>query len=160
MSDTPKKPCAQCPWRLTNQCKSSPGGFYTKRNLRRMWNQLRRGGNRQSCHLTDPGHIDHIAAGAPFNATPQECPGSAILIVRELKRILSSVHIGDDGVVSTEALVEYLRDKSPQRLLRTGILYWGVQRAGPLAGIPFVGEKPLPIVDDSDPEIGLPEWLQ
>jgi hypothetical protein len=154
------KPCAQCPWRFSNQGKRHFGGFYTKRNLQSMWNALRRGGGKQSCHLTDPRHPDHITAGAAPNATPQECPGSVILIVRELKRIMSSVYIGEDGAVNTEALVAYLRDKSRRRLSRDGILYWGVQRAGPLAGVPFVGGRPLPIVDDEDLEIGLPEWIK
>lgn len=45
--------CLACPWRLSNQGRPTPGGWYTRRNLDRLWAGLRRG-TRMSCHPTDP----------------------------------------------------------------------------------------------------------
>ena len=75
-----KTACDQCPWRRSNHGKPTRGGFFRKDNLRRLWGQLRGAspdsmGGRQSCHLTDPSHPDHIEAGAKPDAKPRECPG-------------------------------------------------------------------------------------
>jgi len=145
--------CAQCPWRLSNQGKPHQNGFYTKKNLKRLWNQIRGGGGAQSCHLTDPRHPDHIAAGCPKNAAVQECPGSVILIMRELERMADK-----KGVVSDASLERYLKTRR-LGLKRLGILYWVVQRIQ-LAGVPIVGGAKLPDVDVADREIGLPQFLK
>lgn len=146
------KPCAQCPWRLKNQGKRHFGGFYTKANLRRLWNQVRGGGAQQSCHLTDPQHPDHIASGAKPDSIAAECPGSIIVISRELKKIES---LGD-GVISVPAISKYHSTRK-RGITKKGILYWGVQRIQ-YAGVPFIGGPKLPEVVD-DPEIGLPDEL-
>ena len=74
------KMCPRCPWRIANHGKRTPGGFYTKKNLQRLWSQVRRGLKPQSCHMTDPSHPDHVAAGAPLSAQVHECPGSVALV--------------------------------------------------------------------------------
>jgi hypothetical protein len=148
-----KKPCVQCPWRLSNQGKRHFGGFYTKVNLRRLWNQVRGGGRAQSCHLTDPSHPDHIKAGAKVNGGAVECPGSVILIRRELRQMADA-----DGVIGKEGLQRYQKTRK-KGLTKHGILYWIVQRVQ-LAGVPMAGGLPLPEVDDSDKEIGLPSFLE
>lgn len=156
------KPCAQCPWRISNHGKPHPGGFYTRRNIKRLWNQIRSGGRPQGCHLTDPSHPDHIAAGCAPNAKAQECPGSVILIKRELLTLTNSVGLvkqDDAHVVDDAKLVAYLRDTSKRRLTRHGMIYWLVKRASAFAGTPF-GDRPLPDCDENDPEIGLPEYIQ
>lgn len=146
------KPCDQCPWRRSNHGRRSPGGFYTKKNLRRLWNELRRGGHPQSCHLTDPNHPDHVAAGAPKNAKPQECPGSVVLIVRELLRLAKG-----GTLVGKQHIDNYLLDR-PQGLTRTGLAYWLIQRASPLAGT-LLGGRPLPEIEAEDAAVGLPAHL-
>lgn len=153
---TNKNPCTQCPWRISNHGKRHFGGFYRKQNLLRLWKKLRNGGGgMQSCHLTDPGHPDHLAAGAPENAKTQECPGSVILVVRECKRLLE---LAPEGVIDMSAINKYLADPSIRRLTRQGIIYWAVQRLGPFANTPLGFIRP-PDVNDTDPEIGLPEWM-
>lgn len=144
--ETCKTPCDQCPWRLSNQGKRSPGGFYTKTNLRRLWHQIRTAdqGIAQSCHLTDPQHPDHVAAGAPLNAKPQECPGSVIVVMRELQLV---TELG-----SVEA---YLEARGRRGLTAEGLMFWMIGRYQ-FGGVPIVGCGPkLPAVAD-DPEIGLP----
>ena len=89
------KPCDQCPWRLANHGKKHKFGFYTKANLRRLWNQVRGGGTAQSCHLTDPSHPDHVAVGAKPGATAQECPGAVILVLREVQRMADANNVID-----------------------------------------------------------------
>lgn len=80
-------PCAQCPWRLDNQGKRHPDGWYSIKNLRRLWAGLR-SGERMTCHPTDPCNpvpVGHRAA--PESATTRECAGAQILIQRELDRV-------------------------------------------------------------------------
>ena len=143
------RPCDQCPWRLTNQGKRHRFGFYTKANLRRLWNQVRGGGRPQSCHLTDPSHPEHAAVGAKPDSTPRECPGSVILIKREIRAMAD-----ETGTVSPTSIDRYLATRR-RGITKRGILYWVVQRIQ-LAGVPMVGGNPLPEVDVDDPEIRLP----
>lgn len=151
MKENCEKPCPQCPWRLENQGKKHFGHFYTKVNLTRLWNQIRKGGAAQSCHLTDPSHPDHIAAGASEHAKIKECPGSVILVLREFKLLADSTgHIGETG------LFNYLKTRK-KGLTKQGIL-WLVSRYTQ-GGVPFVGGPKLPVVDSEDKEIGLPEYL-
>jgi hypothetical protein len=147
------KPCDQCPWRLANQGKKHKFGFYTKANLRRLWNQVRGGGTAQSCHLTDPSHPDHIAVGAKPGATAQECPGSVILVLREVQRMADANNVIDDT-----APKRYLAARK-KGLTKLGILYWVFRRIH-LGGVPYVGAEKLPEVDQDDPDIGLPAELR
>jgi hypothetical protein len=146
------KACEQCPWRLANQGTRHAAGFYTARNLRRLWNQIRKGGAAQSCHLTDPSHPDHVAAGAKPGATAQECPGSVVLVTRELNRIK---RLAGGAAVDAPHLDAYRRERPKHGLTRRGLTYWLVQR------IVFgrLGGPPLPDVED-DPAIDLPAELR
>jgi hypothetical protein len=151
---TPEKPCDQCPWRLTNQGKKHKLGFYTKSNLRRLWNQIRGGGRAQSCHLTDPSHPDHVAVGAKPGATARECPGSVIIVLRELERMKNS-----DGVIDTSQVEHYFLTRK-RGLTKRGILYWIMQRVK-LANVKLMNvDGPLPSVNINDKAIGLPRFLR
>ncbi len=143
------KPCAQCPWRLSNQGKKHKFGFYTKTNLRRLWGQIRRGGGEQSCHLTDPSHPDHVAVGAKPGATTKECPGSVIIVLREIRKMA-----GPDGRI--EDPKPYFR-ANPHGITKDGARYWLLTRML-WASKRIIGGPPLPEVDEDDPEIGRPEW--
>jgi len=146
-----KQPCDQCPWRLSNQGKPHRFGFYTMRNLRRLWGQVRRGGNAQSCHLTDPSHPDHVAVGAREGAKAQECPGSVILVLREIERM------AEGGVVTVDGMKRYLAARR-RGLTKSGVRYWVVMRIQ-FGGMPLIGEPKLPDVDVRDAAIGLPACL-
>lgn len=142
---TVRRPCANCPWRAVNHGKRTPWGFYSAANMRRLWNQIRRGGA-QSCHPTDPNHPDHVAAGAKPGSTPLECPGAVILVLREATRLAS--YGADGNTVDEQAIPAYLRNHR-DGLTKTGIMYWVVQRIA-LAGKPFIGGAPLPAVDEDE----------
>jgi hypothetical protein len=144
--------CSQCPWRLSNHGQRTPGGFYTAANLRRLWGEIRRGGGMQSCHLTDPSHPRHIEAGCSPNAKTHECPGSVLLVRRELGQMAD-----ESGIITSESTRAYL-DRRRYGLTRQGILYWLFQRVQ-LAGIPLLGGPALPHVDEDD-AIGLPASLR
>lgn len=148
-----KQACQQCPWRIENQGKPSPGGFYTKANLTRLWRQLRGGGHPQSCHLTDPSHPDHLIAGCRPDSKPQECTGSVILVRRELNFLAS---LGTDGVIDDDAVKTYLKQRK-NGLKRLGIVYWLIERIA-WADRPFFGKTKLPEIQD-DPAIGLPKHI-
>lgn len=153
MTKAPTKPCAQCPWRKANQGKKHRHGFYTKANLRRLWNEIRGGGGVQSCHLTDPSHPDHIDAGAKPDAKAQECPGSVILVLREVRKMANP-----QGVIDTPGVERYLATRK-QGLKKNGVLYWCISRIQ-MGGVPFVGGPKMPVVNEDDPEIGLPPELE
>ena len=144
------RPCAQCPWRISNQGKRHAFGFYTKANLTRLWNQLRGGGKPQSCHLTDPSHPDHVAVGARADAKAKECPGSVIVVLREVRLMANA-----DGLIDDAGLAKY-RATQCRGLTKQGILYWVIQRMQ-MAGVPFFGGTALPDVDQDDLEIGRPQ---
>lgn len=152
--ETVEKPCSQCPWRKSNQGKRTPWGFFTAKNLRRLWNQIRSGGRPQSCHLTDPSNLDHVAAGAPANAKPKECPGSVILVLREVQRV---VDIAAGEPIEPEHIDQYLKER-PKGLKKKGLLYWMIARIQ-MGKMPFMSEGELPEVDVADVEIGLPAIL-
>lgn len=141
-----KTPCEQCPWRLSNHGKRNFGSFYTKANLKRLWNQIRGGGKPQSCHLTDPSHADHITAGAKPGNTPHECPGSVILINREFRLMPNA-----DNVVTPESIDHYLKTRR-DGLTRQGIVYWLISRYQ-MGGVPFIGGPKIPEVNDDEPGI-------
>jgi len=142
MSDC-KVPCEHCPWRISNHGKRTPWGFYRADNLRRLWNQIRRGGRAQSCHPTDPNHPDHVKAGAKPGNQPQECAGSVILVLQEFTKLKECAA---DGVIDGAAIETYLKKYKHDGLTRQGLLYWLVQRHQ-LAGVPYVGGEKLPAVD-------------
>lgn len=146
--------CAQCPWRKENQGKRHQDGFYTKANLTRLWNQIRDGGKKQSCHLTDPSHPDHVKAGAPLNATAQECPGSVILILRECRKMADP-----NGEITDKGVARYKQERKKRGLTPRGLLYWLVGRIQ-LGAAPMMGEGKLPRVDENDEAIGLPSYLE
>lgn len=138
--------CEQCPWRAANQ------GFHSKANLTRLWNQIRKGGLPQSCHLADASHPEHVANGTPENAKARECPGSVILVLREIRAMAD-----DRGVVHEGAVERYLLSR-PRGLTRGGIGYWLLSRYQ-WGSVPFVGGGPLPKVDEDHPDVALPENL-
>jgi hypothetical protein len=152
MCDPVNKPCENCPWRLANQGKRTPWGFYTKTNLRRLWGQIRRGGGQQSCHPTDPSHPDHIAAGAKEGSKARECPGSVILVLRELKDASN-----ESSVLTPESMNAYLKTRK-NGITKSGFRYWILERIQ-MGGVPYFGGPKLPSVDVDDPEVGLPEEL-
>ena len=138
-----KPPCAQCPWRVANHGKRTPWGFYRKDNLRRLWNQIRRGGRRQSCHVSDPNHPDHRLAGAKEGSEPHECRGSLILIQRELRALANGATVLDGHHVE-EYLVKY-----PRGLTRQGIGYFLLSRQmDPPFGEGRMSKVPEEMLDD------------
>lgn len=144
-------PCEQCPWRTSNHGKRHTFGFFTKANLRRLWNQIRRGGRPQSCHMTDASHPHHVACGAKPGSAVKECAGAAILAIRELMLISD---LAKDGVIDTEHIDTYLQQRK-WGLTRSGLQFWLIAR-GKLGGMPIIGGAPLPDVDLDDKRISLP----
>lgn len=147
---TNAKACAQCPWRLTNQGKPHPDGFYLLSNLRRLLTGLRNGES-NSCHLTDPSHPDHVKAGARVDSKALECAGAIVLVRRELAELANP---------SREITAESAKHYEEQRrggFTRRGIVKWTVERIA-FAGVPFLGGRPIPEVED-DAAIGLPAKL-
>lgn len=137
-------PCEACPWRLSNRGRRHPDGWYTVKNLRRLWAGLRRG-NGMTCHPTDPKNLvteRAQAAGyrpAPEHAKMRECAGALVVLEREL-------HIAQSWGIK-----KYLRDR---RLGMTmGGLVWLAERFM-FSATPLV--LPLPKVDLNEADIGHP----
>ena len=108
-----KSPCEQCPWRRDNLGQRHFGGFYTRRNLQRLWNQIRRGGRMQSCHITDASHPDHVKAGAKEGRPKpaEECYGSLVLVQRELRTIAEGKTM---ETIKGEQIERYLKTKKKE----------------------------------------------
>lgn len=96
-----QSPCQACPWRVENHGVRTPDGWYTKANLKRLWNGLRSGeAPGMSCHPTDPRNPlsdEQKVAGykeAPGHSEVRECAGSVILMQRELMLFQEVVNSG------------------------------------------------------------------
>lgn len=146
------EPCAACPWFLTNQGKRHPGGWYTKKNLARLWAKLRRGDG-MTCHPTDPqNEVPEGLAKPSENATTYECAGAIILQQREVMWLQRYDDYRD-----------YRRNR-PMGLLREGLaetvsrVMFGGINFGPMASKPTskpnlnapVGYEPLGEWDADD----------
>lgn len=124
-------PCVTCPWRDTNRGKRHPDGWYTRRNLARLWVGLRNGAS-MSCHPTDPGNVVSPAAQragyrpAPPGTQPLECRGGAVLQQREMHLLM---HLYDD--------VRSYRAARPAGLTREGVATLAGRLL--LGGVPFLG---------------------
>lgn len=154
MTDTPDTaPCKACPWRLTNQGKRHPDGWYTKANLARLWARLRRGED-MSCHPTDPNNPVSEQAQtqgyrpAPDHARIRECTGSLILRQREVV-LLDTTFAANPTAY---------RRARPFGLTRDGIAAV-ITRAA--FGGTIIGGPPMPRPNLNEPDIGhqpLGEW--
>lgn len=143
-----KSPCVNCPWRIENQGKRHPDGWYTKANLKRLWGGLRRG-EQMTCHPTDPNNPvsdEAVAKGyrpAPEHAVTRECAGAIILQQRELQVF------NDLAEAHPEANVFGLyRVTRPGGMTREGLLAF----AGRL--IPWPGEIPMRRDHDLNEPVG------
>lgn len=80
--------CLECPWRRSNHGKRTAGGFYTKRNLRRLWTGIRTGkAPGMSCHVADERGCKATDADAPADLGAESsavCQGALVLMAREL----------------------------------------------------------------------------
>jgi hypothetical protein len=137
-------PCRACPWRVSNQGTRHPDGWYTARNLARLWGGLRNGED-MSCHPTDPDNpVSERAAAAGYRPAPgdarkRECVGAAILKQREFM-LLQEVHDAD---------LRAYRAARPRGLTRGGLLVL-LERAL-FGGTPLSGPvMPLPNLDEPD----------
>lgn len=145
LKEADPKPCSHCPWRRANQGTRHPHGWYSKKNLRRLWSGLRSGkAPGMSCHPTDPNNEVPEGHGtpAPDGNQPTECAGALIMVQRELRRF--------EAESST-----YLKTRK-RGLTREGLLWWGVSRCS-MAGTPFGGPS-MPLIKDDDPDIGF-DWI-
>lgn len=149
------KPCAQCPWRISNQGKRHPGGWYTRRNLERLWAGMRRGED-MTCHPTDPDNPVTEAMAlrgvkrAPEAATTVECAGSLILKQREFMRAQDALKAHGNIAGGMAAY----RKAHPRGLTKRGFIKL-VQRmmfgGSPLAPGPTMSTPNL-----NDPDVGVP----
>lgn len=140
------KACDACPWRKSNQGKRHPGGWYTKKNLRRLWGGLRSGeADGMTCHPTDPRNpVPEGMKAAPVDARTFECYGALLLVAREVKlgEKLCTTH--------SNAFGEY-RKRRPKGLTRRGFSHW-------ISRFVFGGDPPLPKVFTEDVAVQHPDF--
>lgn len=148
------EPCSVCPWRTANQGRRHRFGWYAMRNLKRLWNEIRNGGGCQTCHPTDPSHPEHVACGAREGSTPRECAGSVIVVLQEMRKMCQP-----DGTIDNDDYARYAKARGRKGLSKTGVLYWVFQRYA-FGGVPFMGGRKLPKVDENCPGVALPECLR
>lgn len=139
-------PCSACPWRTSNQGKRHPDGWYTKKNLRRLWAGLRRG-ERMTCHPTDPTNpLPEGSRAVPEGTTTRECTGGLIVIQREMQRL-------NDSYVAGGSYGDY-HALHPRGLTRIG----GARHALDFA-IVLPGELRMATPDLNTPDVGHPDLV-
>lgn len=162
MSKRPTAPqaCAQCPWRASNQGRPHPHGFYSKANLRRLWNGLKQGA-RMTCHPTDSRMCEfegyeHQEGRADYS----ECAGSLVLIQRELWRFQEIARAVDaEQAVGAaprpgEALRRYRALPGP-RMTREGLMQHAFAAAQPDGHcIPFLDVRGMRSMNLDHPDVG------
>lgn len=111
------QPCSECPWRLSNQGKPHPDGWYSKSNLKRLWSKLRKGEN-MSCHPTDPTNpIPEGCTPVPTDARTLECAGALILQQRELMRFQGAMN----GIDKRAQVFATYRKQNPNGMTLRGL---------------------------------------
>lgn len=139
--------CAACPWRRSNQGKRHPDGWFSKKNLRRLWARLRRGES-MTCHPTDPNNpVPPGFTPAPAGAKTAECTGALILQQREVMNFQAVIA---EDPNRRDALREYRR-RHPAGMSREGLAE--VVSRAVFAGTPFAGGV-MTRPDLSDPDVG------
>lgn len=147
-------PCAQCPWRISNQGKRHPDGWYTKKNLRRLWVGLRRG-EQMTCHPTDPTNpIPDGARSVPEGTTTKLCAGAEVLVQREAQRcndlMGAAIDAGGEG-----NLFKVYKDVHPKGLTKEGAYMVMMQIAGAI----WPGEIRRAAVNLYQPDVGHPDLV-
>ena len=139
-----KSPCAHCPWRKSNQGKRHAGGWYTLKNLRRLWAGLRSGeAPGMTCHPTDPNNpLPEGFKEVSKETETKECAGALLLVIRELK-LIEKISKEDNS------LDRYFRERK-RGLTKNGAAFWIMSRIQ-AAGTPL-GGPPIPNLEE-DPDI-------
>lgn len=114
------KACADCPWRLSNHGGRHQHGFFTKRNLARLWAGLRRG-ERMSCHPTD----SRMAEFEGYEQTGErevthECTGALIVVQREFMRYQEILEQHPEA--DAREVMRLYREQRPGGLTRDGLV--------------------------------------
>lgn len=123
-----------------------PHGFYSRKNLARLWKGLRSGA-RMSCHPTDPRMAEFEGyESLAEREVAHECAGALVLAQRELMTFQDVVHADPHG----NSLKTY-RAKRPNGLTRIGLV--AIVERSMLGGTVFDPVK-MALPDLRDPEIG------
>jgi len=132
--------CSSCPWRKSNQGKPHPDGWYSRKNLQRLWSGLRTSAAPgMTCHPTDVNNPVPEGHKCPKEGTkPQECAGALLLVTRELKLFEKDPK-------------GYRKARGRRGLSKEGLAWWGFSRCA-LANTPMGGD-PIPLLKE-DPDIG------
>lgn len=138
LSQSPSKQlrvCETCPWLTKNQGRKHKAGWYTKSNLKRLWNGLRSGACPGIvCHSTDADRMDYGAdKPVPEGTEKRPCAGALLVVYTHMNQI-SKLSPSDYKALH------------PLPLKRPAIAHW-VQRY-------LFGN--LPVVEDRSGDVGLP----
>ena len=109
------QPCSECPWRIQNQEKEHPHGFYDAKNLKRLWKAIS-DGYRMSCHPTDPRMAEFAGyESCEQRETTHECAGALVLQQREV------MLFQEIAKTETKALAAYKKQR-PNGMTQHGLL--------------------------------------
>lgn len=146
--------CAHCPWRLENQGKPHPDGFYRASNLRRLWAGLK-DGEAMSCHPTDDRMNEYASMNVPETAQVRECTGANVLVERELYRFQEACKEAEARGEQAGGFRAYRALRGP-RMTRSGLAEYAWRL---IAGGKMAAELSRPNLND--PDVGYPplgEW--
>lgn len=155
------RPCAVCPWRLSNQGTPHPHGFYDRANLKRLWDGLRTGeAPGMTCHPTDPdmAEFEGYEETAEREVT-HECMGSWIMVMREVAHFQSLCKDVEDEEAAGasfkpgEAYRRYRAAAGRKGMNLEGLASWAFRLA-----VVMPGQNAIRVNNQQleDPEIGAP----
>ena len=145
-------PCKTCPFLRSNQGKRTAGGFYSRRNLQRMWARIRQG-ELLICHSTDPeawvtGSPTCPKKGQIKPGNEQACRGALYMVKREDKTLLKSIDAGT-------GFSGYARAPEAAKPPMTPLGFLAIAETVMLAGSPL-GTRLKLYAPDMDADVGLP----
>lgn len=127
--------CETCPWLTKNHGRKHHAGWYTKANLKRLWNGLRSGDcPGVVCHSTDPARVLYGGVTPVSPGTEKrQCAGALLVIFKHMNEI-------------SKSKPWVYKANHPLPMKRSGIAHW-VQRY-------LFGN--LPVVEDRSADVSLP----
>ncbi len=102
--------CETCPWLRKNHGLKHPAKWYTKGNIKRLWNGLRTANAPgMVCHSTDPDNADY---GGKGNVRPdfrkQECAGALILVIQNVNAVSAGLPQPNQPPLTKAGLAHYV----------------------------------------------------
>jgi hypothetical protein len=88
LKDGVARVCATCPFLIANHGKPHPAKWYSRGNIRRLWNGLRTGdAPGMICHSSDHNNAEYGGKGNVKPGVEQDCAGALLLLYQNANAV-------------------------------------------------------------------------